>query len=244
MVHSPEDRHDAALGADLHNWTSVFHVSYLKSPGGPRGEAGRSGPVVETAGRLSGNQAMTPTGDRTITTEPGITQASLDLLHPVASPRQAGLAGTTAVSFRNSILRREGVSEEDVTTLPARYEASWMPGLDHDIDRDESLRVGLCWLADAERSRPCLPVLRGPSAPSGRRHRGTDEQRRRSRRRPRRKRSSRAPVMGTHPFRVSRGFDRQPGPARLRSRVGLPTNRRQGMHAGEALELDVGGIGE
>lgn len=36
-------------------------------------------------------------------------------------------------------------------SVPARYQAFWVPGLDHDIDRDESLRVGLRWLADAER---------------------------------------------------------------------------------------------
>lgn len=32
------------------------------------------------------------------------------------------------------------------------YEAFWVPGLMHDIDRDESLRCGLGWLQDAERT--------------------------------------------------------------------------------------------
>jgi hypothetical protein len=36
-------------------------------------------------------------------------------------------------------------------SIPARYEAFWVPGLDHEIDRDESLRTGLTWLASAER---------------------------------------------------------------------------------------------
>ncbi len=32
----------------------------------------------------------------------------------------------------------------------AIYDAFWVPGLNHDIDRDDSLRVGLRWLAEAE----------------------------------------------------------------------------------------------
>ena len=31
------------------------------------------------------------------------------------------------------------------------YDAAWVPGLEHGIDRDESLAVGLRWLADVER---------------------------------------------------------------------------------------------
>jgi len=32
------------------------------------------------------------------------------------------------------------------------YDAFWVPGLSHDIDRDESLRCGLGWLAEAEQT--------------------------------------------------------------------------------------------
>jgi hypothetical protein len=46
-------------------------------------------------------------------------------------------------------------------SVPARYQAFWVPGLDHDIDRDENLRAGLRWLADVERRH---------SAPGGDRH--------------------------------------------------------------------------
>lgn len=44
-------------------------------------------------------------------------------------------------------------------TMPARYEAFWVPGLDHDIDRDDSLRVGLRWLADAERTHKATGAI-------------------------------------------------------------------------------------
>jgi hypothetical protein len=86
-------------------------------------------------------------------------EASVDPLHPVARPRGTPLAGTTAVSFRHPILRRDGLSEEDSMTVPARYQGFWVPGLDHDIDRDESLRVGLRWLADAERTHKATGVI-------------------------------------------------------------------------------------
>jgi hypothetical protein len=36
-------------------------------------------------------------------------------------------------------------------TKTGHYEATWIPGLDHDIDVDESLAVGFRWLAEAER---------------------------------------------------------------------------------------------
>lgn len=36
--------------------------------------------------------------------------------------------------------------------VPARYDAFWVPGLQHEIDRDESLRAGFAWLASAERA--------------------------------------------------------------------------------------------
>ena len=44
-------------------------------------------------------------------------------------------------------------------SVPARYDAFWVPGLDHDIDRDESLSVGLRWLADAERAHQTPGVI-------------------------------------------------------------------------------------
>ena len=44
-------------------------------------------------------------------------------------------------------------------TVPARYQGFWVPGLDHDIDRDESLRVGFRWLADAERTHEATGVI-------------------------------------------------------------------------------------
>lgn len=44
-------------------------------------------------------------------------------------------------------------------TVPARYEAFWVPGLDHDIDRDESLRVGLRWLEEAEQAQRAAGVI-------------------------------------------------------------------------------------
>jgi hypothetical protein len=36
-------------------------------------------------------------------------------------------------------------------TTSTKYEAFWVPGLGDDVDRDESLAVGLGWLAEAER---------------------------------------------------------------------------------------------
>lgn len=36
-------------------------------------------------------------------------------------------------------------------TVPPRYKAFWIPGLDDDVDTDESLNLGLRWLAAAER---------------------------------------------------------------------------------------------
>ncbi len=44
-------------------------------------------------------------------------------------------------------------------SVPARYEAFWVPGLDHEIDRDESLRVGLRWLASAEREHEATGMI-------------------------------------------------------------------------------------
>lgn len=44
-------------------------------------------------------------------------------------------------------------------SVPARYDALWVPGLDHDIDRDESLRIGLRWLASAERKYEAIGVI-------------------------------------------------------------------------------------
>jgi hypothetical protein len=44
-------------------------------------------------------------------------------------------------------------------TIPARYKASWVPGLQHDIDRDESLRVGLNWLIEAEQEQQARGVI-------------------------------------------------------------------------------------
>lgn len=37
-------------------------------------------------------------------------------------------------------------------TKTPHYEAAWIPGLDHEIDADESLAVGFRWLAEAERT--------------------------------------------------------------------------------------------
>jgi hypothetical protein len=46
-------------------------------------------------------------------------------------------------------------------SVPVRYEASWVPGLAHDIDVDDSLRLGLTWLAEAEHEdgRPGVVVM-------------------------------------------------------------------------------------
>jgi hypothetical protein len=44
-------------------------------------------------------------------------------------------------------------SEADtIQPMDVPYEALWVPGLAHDIERDESLRCGLGWLAEAEES--------------------------------------------------------------------------------------------
>lgn len=37
-------------------------------------------------------------------------------------------------------------------TPTARYEATWVPGLDSDLDRDDGLREGFRWLVEAERT--------------------------------------------------------------------------------------------
>lgn len=44
-------------------------------------------------------------------------------------------------------------------TLPARYEACWVPGLHQDIDDDESLEIGFGWLEEAERQRHAAGVI-------------------------------------------------------------------------------------
>jgi hypothetical protein len=44
-------------------------------------------------------------------------------------------------------------------TVPARYEAFWVPGLNHDIDPDESLSVVLQWLTEAEQRHQAAGVI-------------------------------------------------------------------------------------
>lgn len=46
-------------------------------------------------------------------------------------------------------------------TVPARYEGFWLPGLDHEVDVDDSLRVAFAWLREAEREdgRPGIVVM-------------------------------------------------------------------------------------
>ena len=39
------------------------------------------------------------------------------------------------------------------------YEAAWVPGLGHEIDRDESLKVGFRWLAETERKYGVVGVV-------------------------------------------------------------------------------------
>jgi|GEM_PF-2777010 len=41
---------------------------------------------------------------------------------------------------------------DTIQTMDVRYEAFWVPGLAHEVERDESLRCGLDWLAKAEQS--------------------------------------------------------------------------------------------
>jgi hypothetical protein len=44
-------------------------------------------------------------------------------------------------------------------TIPAHYEAYWVPGLQHDIDPDHSLRVRLEWLIDAEQEHKASGLI-------------------------------------------------------------------------------------
>jgi hypothetical protein len=46
-------------------------------------------------------------------------------------------------------------------TKTRNYEAAWVPGLDHDIDQDESLALGFRWLETAERQHrgACVIVM-------------------------------------------------------------------------------------
>src|SRR5690348_11856215 len=44
-------------------------------------------------------------------------------------------------------------------SVPTRYDAYWIPGLQHDIDPDESLRFGLNWLTETERTEQARGVI-------------------------------------------------------------------------------------
>lgn len=69
------------------------------------------------------------------------------------------LDGHRVLSSRPTTPRQAESSAGGHVSVPARYDAFWVPGLDHDIDRDESLSVGLRWLADAERAHETPDVI-------------------------------------------------------------------------------------
>lgn len=56
-------------------------------------------------------------------------------------------------------------------TVPARYRGFWLPGLAHDVDVDDSLRVAFAWLAHAEREdgRPGIVAMYAKSMAGNRR---------------------------------------------------------------------------